>query len=206
MKKSSYEMNLYELKKDLSMETGLGYPVFLAGILFWLFVGISSFIVTPETLVWMYVFGIGAIMPLAILISKLLRVNFLSAHNPLSTVAGLVGGVQLFFAPLVIMIVLHQPDWIPFAIGVLTGAHFLPYVWIYDSKVYLFQTIATVFVASFFGIVFMELSFHIVPFALSIVYSVTLLLLIRQHRLLMMQDVFSIEREGKERGKSEFIQ
>jgi hypothetical protein len=68
----------------------------------------------------------------------------------------------------------------------------------------LFQTIATVFVASFFGIVFMELSFHIVLFALSIVYSVTLF--IRQHRLLMMQDVFSIEREGKERDKSEFIQ
>jgi hypothetical protein len=43
MKKSSYEMNLYELKKDLSMEAGLGYPVFLAGILFWLSVGISSF-------------------------------------------------------------------------------------------------------------------------------------------------------------------
>jgi hypothetical protein len=84
MKKSSCEMNLYELKKDLSMETGLGYPVFLAGMLFWLSVGISSFIVTQQTLVWMYVFGIGAIMPLAILISKLLRMNFLSAHNPLS--------------------------------------------------------------------------------------------------------------------------
>ncbi|EZP76757.1 hypothetical protein H839_09183 [Parageobacillus genomosp. 1] len=205
MKKSSYEMNLYELKKDLSMETGLGYPVFLAGILFWLFVGISSFVVTPETLVWMYVFGIGAIMPLAILISKLLRINFLSS-NPLSTVAGLVGGVQLFFAPLVIMIVLHQPDWVPFAIGVLAGAHFLPYVWIYDSKVYLFQTITTVFAASFFGIVFMELSFYIVPFAISIVYGVTILLLIRQHRLLMMQGVFSFEREGKASDKSEIIQ
>jgi hypothetical protein len=121
-------------------------------------------------------------------------------------VAGLIGGVQLFFAPLVIMIVLHQSDWIPFAIGVLTGAHFLPYVWIYDSKVYLFQTIATVFTASFFGIVFMELSFYIVPFALSIVYGVTLLLLIRKHRLLMMQGVFSFEREGKESDKCEFVQ
>jgi hypothetical protein len=30
------------------------------------------------------------------------------------------------------MIVLHQPYWVPFAIGVLAGAHFLPYVWIYD--------------------------------------------------------------------------
>jgi hypothetical protein len=206
MKKSSYEMNLYELKKDLSMEAGLGYPVFLAGILFWLFVGISSFVVTPKTLVWMYVFGIGAIMPLAILISKLLRINFLSSHNPLSTMAGLVGGVQLFFAPLVIMIVLHQPDWVPFAIGVLAGAHFLPYVWIYDSKVYLFQTIATVFAASFFGIVFMERSFYIIPFALSTVYGVTLLLLIRQHRLLITQGTFSFECEGEISDKNESVQ
>jgi hypothetical protein len=70
----------------------------------------------------------------------------------------------------------------------------------------LFQTIATVFVASFFGIAFMELSFYIVPFALSIVYGVTLLLLIRQHRLLITQGTFSFEREGETSDKSEFVQ
>jgi hypothetical protein len=104
------------------------------------------------------------------------------------------------------MIVLHQPNWIPFAIGVLTGAHFLPYVWIYDSKVYLFQTLATVFTASFFGIVFMELSFYIVPFVLSVVYGVTLLLLIRQHRALIAQGASSFEREGEISDKNEFVQ
>jgi hypothetical protein len=182
MKKHN-EMNIYELKNDLSLEAHLGYPVFIAGIIFWLFVRICSFFLPQETLVWLYLFGIGAILPLAILISKLLKINFLAAHNPLSTVGGLVGGVQIFFAPIVIMVAYHQPEWMPFVIGVLTGAHFLPYVWIYDTKIYLFQTITTVIVASVIG--FMEQSFHITPFALSIVYMITAILLIRKHRTMV---------------------
>jgi hypothetical protein len=54
--------------------------------------------------------------------------------------------------------------------------------------------------------IFMELSFYIVPFALSIVYGVTLLLLIRQHRLLITQGTFSFEREEETSDKSEFVQ
>jgi hypothetical protein len=191
MKKTIDEMNINELKKDLSIEAHLGYPVFLAGILFWLFVGISSFYLSQKTLVWIYLFGIGAIMPVAIVISKILKINFLSSHNPLSTVGGLIGGIQIFFAPLVIMIAFHQPEWMPFAIGVLTGAHFLPYVWIYDSKIYLFQTIATVLVSSFFGIGFMEISFHVTPFSLSVVYFITVMLLIRKHRTLKKETSYS---------------
>jgi hypothetical protein len=184
MKKHN-EMNIYELKNDLSLEAHLGYPVFIAGILFWLFVGISSFFLPQKTLVWLYLFGIGAILPLAILISKLLKINFLAAHNPLSIVGGLVGGVQIFLAPIVIMVAYHQPEWMPFVIGVLTGAHFLPYVWIYDTKIYLFQTITTVIVASIIGIGFMDQAFHLTPFALSIVYLITAILLIRKHRTMV---------------------
>jgi hypothetical protein len=180
-----HEMNIYELQNDLSLEAHLGYPVFIAGILFWLFVGVSSFFLSKETLVWLYLFGIGAILPLAILISKLLKINFLAAHNPLSTVGGLVGGVQIFFAPIVIMVAYHQPEWMPFVIGVLAGAHFLPYVWIYDTKIYLFQTVTTVIVASVTGIGFMDQAFHLTPFALSIVYLITAILLIRKHRTMV---------------------
>jgi hypothetical protein len=184
MKKHN-EMNIYELKNDLSLEAHLGYPVFIAGILFWLFVGICSFFLPQETLVWLYLFGIGAILPLAILISKILKINFLAAHNPLSTVGGLVGGMQIFFAPIVIMVAYHQPEWMPFVIGVLTGAHFLPYVWIYDTKIYLFQTMTTVIVSSVIGIGFMDQSFHLTPFALSVVYIITAILLIRKHRTIV---------------------
>lgn len=44
-------------------------------------------------------FGIGGIMSLTILISKLLSMNFLASHNSLSTVAEFVGGVQFFLRP-----------------------------------------------------------------------------------------------------------
>jgi hypothetical protein len=43
----------------------------------------------------------------------------------------------------------------------------------------------TVIVASVIGIGFMERAFHLTPFALSIVYLITAILLIRKHRTMV---------------------
>lgn len=98
-----------------------------------------------------------------------MKVNFLATHNPLST----IGGIQIFFTPLVIMVYFNQPDWLPFTVAVLTGAHFLPFVAIYESKTYLFQTIATVASAAVVGFIFPEQSYIYIPFSLVIVYLIT---------------------------------
>jgi hypothetical protein len=173
MKPSLNKMSLKELKQDLSISAQKGSPMFIAGILFWLTAGLSGTFLSKSITVWIYIFGIGIIFPLGILISKLMKVNFLATHNPLSTIAGLVGGIQIFFAPLVLMVYFNQPDWLPFTVAVLTGAHFLPFVAIYDSKTYLFQTIATVAVATICGFFFLEQSYIFIPYALIIVYFIT---------------------------------
>jgi hypothetical protein len=175
--------NFEQLRLDLSTEAGKGYPMFIAGIVFWLSMGIAGLFFSEKIMVWMYVFGMGLVLPLGILISKFLRVNFLATHNPLSSIGGLVGGVQIFFAPLVILVAYQQPDWMPFIVGVLTGAHFLPYVAIYKSKAYLFQTLATVLTVSAIGFALMESAYLMIPFALIIVYGITLVLLINETKV-----------------------
>jgi uncharacterized protein YybS (DUF2232 family) len=85
--------------------------------------------------------------------------------------------LQLFFAPILILVGFEQYEWVPFVVGVLTGAHFLPFMWVYDSRAYLFQTVATVIVSSVTGILFMEHALSIVPFALMMVYAMTIVLL-----------------------------
>ncbi|WP_420849674.1 DUF7010 family protein [Peribacillus tepidiphilus] len=47
--------------------------------------------------------------------------------------------MQLFFAPILILVGYEQYEWVPFVVGVLTRAHFLPFMWVYDSRAYLFQ-------------------------------------------------------------------
>src|SRR5699024_2205532 len=108
------------------------------------------------------------------LISKVLKINFLANNNPLSVIGGLIGGIQVFFAPLIILVALNQPDWIPFVVGILTGAHFLPYTSIYDSRAYLFQTVATVGIVTVVGFGWMKQAYLFIPIALIIVLPITI--------------------------------
>lgn len=173
MERIKNELNYQDLKIDLSKSAHKGSPMFIAGTLFWLIAGLSETFLSRDVTIWVYLFGIGSIFPLGILISKLLKVNFLATHNPLSTISGLIGGIQIFFAPLVIMVFLNQPDWLPFTVAVLTGAHFLPFVAIYESKTYFFQTFATILSATIVGFFFLEQSYIYIPFSLVIVYLIT---------------------------------
>ena len=176
-------LNYENLVKHLSMEAQKGSPMFLAGIVFWSLALIAKFILPESVLVWYYLFGIGCVFPLGILIARLMKVNFLASENPLSVFGGLAGGIQIFFAPLIILIALNQPEWIPFVVGILTGAHFLPFMAIYNSRAYLFQTIATAGAVSIIGFTMMEQAYLYIPIALIIVYATTYGLLRRECRL-----------------------
>lgn len=172
-----------KLVDHLSKEAQKGAPMFLAGIIFWSLAIIASLVLPRDIIVWYYLFGIGCIFPLGILIAKVMKINFVSSENPLSVIGGLVGGIQIFFAPLIILVAMNQPDWIPFVVGILTGAHFLPYVSIYNSRAYLFQTIATVGAVTVIGFGWMEHAYLLVPIALIIVYTTTYILLRRECKL-----------------------
>jgi hypothetical protein len=183
MKQNVSHLNFEELSMELSAEAGKGYPMFIAGIIFWLMMGVGGLFVPQQIMVWVYLFGIGLVLPLGILVSKVVHVNFLATHNPLSTIGGLVGGIQICFAPIIILIAYQQPDWIPFVVGVLTGAHFLPYAAIYQSKGYIFQTVATVLAASVIGFGWMDQAYLLIPFSLIIVYSITLVWLMKEAKV-----------------------
>src|SRR5690625_4921922 len=110
-----------KLVEHISEQAQKGTPMILAGIIFWILALIANFVLPSDIIVWFYLFGIGAVFPLGILISKVLKINFLANDNPLSVIGGLIGGIQVFFAPLIILVALNQPDWIPFVVGILTG-------------------------------------------------------------------------------------
>lgn len=165
--------NFNELVKDLSEQAQKGSPLLLAGMVFWGLAIVTKMALPPNALVWYYVFGIGGVFPLGIMIAKVMKINMLASENPLSAIGGLVGGIQIFFAPIIILIALKQPEWVPFVVGILTGAHFLPYVGIYNSRAFLFQTIATVGIVTIIGFSWMEQAYLLIPLALMIVYAIT---------------------------------
>src|SRR5699024_6430397 len=167
------DLKFNKLVEHISEQAQKGTPMILEGIIFWGLALIANFVLPSDVIVWFYLFGIGGIFPLGILIAKAMKINFLASENPLSLIGGLIGGIQIFFAPLIILVALNQPEWIPFTVGVLTGAHFLPYVGTYNSRAYLFLTIATADTVSIIGFGWMEQAYILIPIALIIVYVIT---------------------------------
>lgn len=79
---------------------------------------------------------------------------------------------QAFYIPVYIMVYKNNPAFLPFTIGLLGGSHFLPYMWIYNSRAYLFIMLGTCLAAFLFGSFFVDQAFTLVPLAVSIVYGV----------------------------------
>jgi len=164
-------MTLEELKSDLIKDAHKGYPLFIAGALYWAVMCILGLFIEGKMLALCYLLGIGGIFPLGVLISRMLNINLFS-KNPLSALGGIVGGIQAFFMPLWIVIYIEFYALLPMAIGLLAASHFLPYAWIYKSKTYLLFTIVMAIVSFIFGYIFNEMAFTVLPILLSIIYVV----------------------------------
>ncbi|MFF2446124.1 DUF7010 family protein [Neobacillus sp. NPDC058068] len=170
-------MTLDELRTDLIVVAEKGYPFFISGTIYWFVMGGLSFFIENEKLLALcFLLATGSIFPLAIAISRLLKINILS-NNPLGVLGGIIGGIQAFYIPVWVVIYLEKPELIPMAIGILASSHFLPYAWIYQSKIYLFLTILMALTAFIFGYVFIEQGFSLLPFLLAALYLLTALAL-----------------------------
>ncbi|WP_096271953.1 DUF7010 family protein [Paucisalibacillus globulus] len=178
-------MNAIETKMDLMKRTKKGIAMFYVGTVFWLLMGILSFIDMHINLLGLFhLIGIGMLFPLGLLVSNLLKIDFVAKDNPLSNIAGVIGGMQILFAPILILVYIERIEWLPFVIAVLTGAHFLPFSALYNSKAFIFQSIAVVVFASVMGLIFMEHVYTILPFGLSIIYLITSILLTKENKRL----------------------
>lgn len=177
-RKDVIELNIEQVQNNLITRTKRGVSMFYVGTGYWLLLGLLSFIDMHIKLLGLfYLIGAGMLFPLGILVSKMLKIDFVANGNPLSGLNGLLGATQLFFAPILVLIFMEKVEWLPFFVAILTGAHFFPFVWVYKSKAYIFQTVAVVLSATFCGFLFMDMIYSILPFILAAVYLTTSILL-----------------------------
>ena len=76
-------VTLEELQSDIIIEAKKGYPILLSGSIVFLLFTFLPFILPMEAIHLIWIFGLGAIFPLGLLLGKLLGVNLLSTKNPL---------------------------------------------------------------------------------------------------------------------------
>lgn len=169
------DKTLEDLQKEMIVEVKKGFPILLSGAVVFLLFTLMPLVLPIEAVRLSWIFGLGAIFPIGLGISKILGINLNATGNPLGTLGGIVAAPPVF-----IIVYMNIPEYLPFTIGLLAGSHFLPYIWIYKSKAYLFVTLGVCFSALILGGFFVDQAFTLVPLAISIVYGMGVLLILRE--------------------------
>jgi hypothetical protein len=174
-------MTVQTARHDLARRTRCGIAYILAGVLLWTVFGALGLTLpdSPRNGL-IYLFGAGLLWPLGLAIGAALRLDLFARDNPLTSLAGLLGSVQILFIPLMIGAYVTTPQAVPWYLAVLVGAHFLPFAWLYDSRAYVFCAVATVAAAGLSAWMLPAATYIVTPFAVAAVLAVTVVLLVRQ--------------------------
>ncbi|WNS79508.1 hypothetical protein RRU94_18440 [Domibacillus sp. DTU_2020_1001157_1_SI_ALB_TIR_016] len=171
---------LEQFQTDMILAAKKGFPILLSGSIIFLLFTFLPFVLPLKPVCLIWILGMSAIFPFGLVLCKMMNVHLLSTDNPLSVLGGMIAAAQAFFIPVFILVYRHMPEYLPFTIGLLGGSHFLPYMWIYRSKAYLFITLGTCSSALVLGGYFVEQAFTLVPLATSIVYAIGILLIFKE--------------------------
>ena len=170
-------------RRDVWARTGGGLAFILAGALLWTGLGVVGLMgAEPRNAALVYLWATGGVFPLAWLLGRVLGHDVLTRANPLGVLGAYLSGLQVLFFPVLLWAYLHQPSVVPWFLGTLTGAHFLPFGWLYGSRAYLVGAGLGVAVAAGTGFAFPTLTFVLTPFAMAAVFGLTALLIIQETR------------------------
>ncbi len=130
-------MSIDELRIDIAKEQKKGLPFIMASVVIWSLILIVSCLSLPLRTRNLLVFCCSCpLMPLAMLASKLIKVNLFSKKNPLGNL-GLLFTLNQFLYILIVMWVFNAvPEKMIMVYGMVFGAHLLPYSWLYKSTAY----------------------------------------------------------------------
>lgn len=128
---------LQELRVDNRKKQKRGLHFIIASVVLWiaiLAIHVSSLPILTKNL---YTFFCSTpLVPLAYIISKLIRVDFQNKDNPLGNLGVLFAVNQILYILIAMWVYAAVPDKMLMVYAMIFGAHLLPYGWLYQSKTY----------------------------------------------------------------------
>lgn len=177
--------SLEEQREAFSKQKFLATP--LSGLIAWLLVGISGLYFNDTVTVWILFAATGSIVYLALFISKFTGENFLDKTKPKNVFDRLfmlsVAQAVLVYAIAIPFFLIDYTS-LPLSIGVLTGTMWLPFSWIIKHWVGVFHAVVRTVLIVFLWYIFPELRFVAIPFAIVVIYVITLIILTRRNQRL----------------------
>ena len=128
---------IQELRADCARKQKLGVHFILASIFIWAAILIIHLSALPVLNKNLYTFCCSApLVPLAFMISKIIKVDFQNKENPLTSLGLLFTMNQMLYILIAMWVYASVPDKMLMVYAMIFGAHLLPFGWLYQSKTY----------------------------------------------------------------------
>jgi hypothetical protein len=129
--------DLDKLRLELSVKAKNGLDFIVSAIIIW---SLISFIWTLSysdynKSVLTFIVG-GPMLPLAFLLSKVFKTTWKVEGNPLEPLGLWLNFAQLFYFPMLVFVLIMKPEYFVLCYVIITGAHFFPYAWYYNTKAF----------------------------------------------------------------------
>ncbi|WP_101843535.1 hypothetical protein [Halobacillus sp. Marseille-P3879] len=175
--------NIQQLRLELALINKNGLPFLGAAFVVWLIITLVfslSFNLNDKNIIML--FSTGITFPLAVLLSKLLKVDWKDKSNPLSILGLYLNVAQFIYFPLLFLVfVKYSVDTVT-AFAIITGAHLFPYGWLYNTKVfYIMAPIITITTAGI-GIFISSDDLWIIPLSVAVSLLILIVMLYRDYR------------------------
>jgi hypothetical protein len=168
-------MNLDEMRLDSAIKQKKGLHFILASVIIWSAVFVihltSLNILTKNLLTFCFT---APLLPLAYMISKLIKVDFTNNNNPLTNLGVIFSANQILYLLIAMWIFNAVPEKMVMVLAMIFGAHLLPYGWLYKSKSYIVLSIIIPVAVLILGVNFQTYVVAGVMIAVEMVFSLLL--------------------------------
>jgi hypothetical protein len=174
-------MNLDEMRLDSAIKQKKGLPFILASVIIWSAILVvhltTSHILTKNLLTFCIT---APLIPLAFLISKIIKVDFTNKGNPLTNLGVLFSVDQMLYLLIAMWIYNAVPEKMVMVLAMIFGAHLLPYGWLYQSKSYMVFSIVIPIAVLIVGVNFPPSFVAGFMIAVEIVFSLLLIIEVKK--------------------------
>lgn len=170
-------MDLEELRLDCAIKQKKGLHFILASILIWLAVLIVHLTSLPILTKNLLTFCCTTpLLPIALLISKAIKVDFQNKENPLTNLGLLFSINQLLYLLIAMWVYPTVPSKMVMVLAMIFGAHLLPYGWLYKSKSYIVLSVVIPILSLIVGCNFEPYVLAAMMMVIEILFSISLVI------------------------------
>ena len=124
------------IRQQAILSSLAGFPFLLVFAFAWITAGSMSYLVPQDVAPLIYLFmGIPAV-PIAITLERRLGYVRAAEPDPLLPLVLQILFVQVVAFPAILLVWDAAPQYVPVAFAAVVGAHFLPFQWIYRTRLY----------------------------------------------------------------------